>query len=81
MGGLHRMTFRKTFTTPFTQFKDREGQSFKVLTVIVEPDAEHDEEVLPMYRIQFEDGEVIEAWSEEVKESPSWKIYRKSCIG
>ena len=58
--------YRETFTTTFQQFAEREGQTFTVVSVISEPDENHDEEVLPMYRIRFADGEEIEAWPEEV---------------
>ena len=59
--------FRTTFTTPFRQYAEREGEPFTVLAAITEPDADHDAEVLPMYRIRFTDGTVIEAWPEEVE--------------
>jgi hypothetical protein len=36
------------------------------LEVIDKPDKDHDEEVLPMYLIRFEDGQEIEAWPEEI---------------
>ena len=58
--------YRDTFTTPFEQHADRRGQGFRVLRVITEPDETHDAEVLPMYRIRFEDGFEIDAWPEEV---------------
>ena len=59
--------FRDTFTTPYDQYKSREGHAFKVLEVITEPENTGcDEETLPMYKIQFDDGEIIEAWPEEV---------------
>jgi hypothetical protein len=58
--------FRSRFTTPFDQYRHREGDRFIVLATIDTPDDRHDEEVLPMYVIQFGNGEVIEAWPEEV---------------
>jgi hypothetical protein len=64
---------RKTFTTPFDQHRDREGQSFAVLRKITkrniraEERAEYDTEVLPMYRIRFADGFETSAWPEEVE--------------
>lgn len=58
--------YRKTFTTPYEQHRDREGQTFEVLRTISKPDADHDAEVLPMYEIRFPDGTRIEAWPEEV---------------
>lgn len=61
----HRL--RDTFTTPFDQYANREGQRFNVLAKITEPDEDHDAEVLPMYRIRFDDGFEIDAWPEEVE--------------
>ncbi len=61
------MTFRDTFTTPFDQYSERKGQPFEVVGKITEPDADHDFEVLPMYRIRFADGVEIEAWPDEVE--------------
>lgn len=58
---------RETFTTPYEQHRDREGQPFTALRKITEADATHDMEVLPMYVIRFEDGTVIDAWPEEVE--------------
>ena len=58
--------FRDTFTTPYEQYATREGHPFKVRGIVDEPDETHDAEVLPMYVIQFDDGECIEAWPEEV---------------
>jgi hypothetical protein len=55
-----------TFQSPYEQYKERNGQGCKVVETITEPDATHDEEVLPMYRVQFEDGATIEAWPEEI---------------
>jgi hypothetical protein len=60
---------RTTFTTPFEQYRAREGQAFTVVRKITEADLEHDEESLPMYVIRFEDGAEIEAWPIEVEES------------
>jgi hypothetical protein len=58
--------YRDKFTTPYGQHASREGDHFTLVSVIDTPDAEHDAEVLPMYLIEFEDGERIEAWPEEV---------------
>lgn len=60
-------TIRDTFTTPFEQYADREGQPFEVLAKIETPDQDHDEEVLPMYQIRFPDGFETDAWPEEVE--------------
>lgn len=59
-------TYRATFTTPFEQHADREGQPFTVLHVIDRADETHNAEVLPMYRIRFADGFETDAWPEEV---------------
>lgn len=67
------MSLRKQFTTPYDQYKYREGQPFTTLRKITKRNAtqaelrEYDREVLPMYRIQFDDGVVISAWPEEVE--------------
>lgn len=62
------MTIRTTFTTPYQQHADREGQPFEVLAKVTEPGDHHDAEVLPMYRIRFQDGTEVDAWPEEVEE-------------
>lgn len=60
--------FRKTFTTPYEQLSDREGQPFTVLGEV--PHEEYDfDECGVMYVIQFEDGTKAEAWPEEVEET------------
>lgn len=53
---------RFTFESPFEQYKHRIGQS----AVVVEETFDHDDEVGPMYRIRFDDGEEIDAWPEEI---------------
>jgi hypothetical protein len=64
---------RETFTTPYEQYHEREGQAFTVLRKITKRNitsaerAEYDLEVLPMYRIRFADGFVSSAWPEEVE--------------
>jgi cytochrome c peroxidase len=58
--------FRPTFNAVYDQYKNRNGQSFTVIRTIDKPDATHDAEVLPMYEIQFPDGEIAQAWPEEV---------------
>lgn len=59
------ITPRPLFTTPYEQYKEREGQAFTLLGEI--PAAgHHDEECSPMYLIEFADGFKIEAWPEEV---------------
>jgi hypothetical protein len=62
--------FRSTFTTPFAQHTDREGQPFVVLAIIDRPDSDHAAEALPAYRIRFEDGVEVTARPEEVEADP-----------
>lgn len=64
---------RKTFTTPYEQYREREGQSFTVLRKIT-PETmtkadrrEYFKEVLPMYKIRFADGFEASAWPDEVE--------------
>jgi len=54
------------FHSPYEQYKSRNGQEFQVIKEITVADETHDEEVLPMYVIQFDDGEQIEAYPEEI---------------
>ena len=64
---------REFFTTPFEQYREREGQRFTVLRKITQRNAteadrkEYDNEALPMYEIQFSDGFKTAAWPEEVE--------------
>lgn len=49
------------------QYAERDGERFTILDVIAEPDEDHDEDVLPMIRIRFDnDHTEIESWPEEV---------------
>ena len=61
-----RDTFTARFSTPYEQTKRHNGKRFRVLGVVTQPDATHDAEVLPMYVIELEDGDILEAWPEEV---------------
>lgn len=61
-------TFVDQFFSPHETVGERfaselNGKPFTVLAVIDQADAEHDEEVLPMYRIRFDDGYEVDAWS------------------
>lgn len=57
-------TYLSTFRAVFEEHAERGGQRFTVLAVV---DAdEHDDEILPMVRIRFEDGTEITAHPEEV---------------
>ncbi len=55
------------FNSPWDDYRHRNGQPCKVLKGFYEPDEEHDQEVLPMYEIRFDDGEVIDAYPEELQ--------------
>ena len=59
-----------TFDSPYDQYTHRNGQEITIVGYIFETDAKHDTEVLPMLRVKFSDGEIIEAWPEEVKPLP-----------
>lgn len=63
------MRFRDTFTTPYRQLADREGQPFTVIRLLGsdgEPVEGWDDEVLPAVEIRFPDGVQVTAWPEEV---------------
>jgi hypothetical protein len=57
---------RPTFATPHEQYAARNGQPFQLVAGIFVADDQHDEEVLPMFKIKFADGEMIEAWPDEI---------------
>lgn len=59
--------FRETFKSVYSQYRDRNGQTFTHVMTIDKPDSTHDVESLPMYVIRFNDGTEIEAWPEEVE--------------
>ena len=53
------------FTTPYEQYKEREGQECEIVREKDHATFDY-EEVGAMYIIRFEDGEEIEAWPEEL---------------
>ena len=59
--------FADTFWTPYSDYNSRIGQGFEVVGRVLEDEA--DLECLPMWKIKFEDGEVIFAHPEEVVKS------------
>lgn len=59
--------FKKTFQSPYDQYKHKNGIKFKVIRKITKPTKLIDFECLPMYSIQFEDGDKILAWPEEIE--------------
>ena len=65
--------FRDTFTTPYEQYADREGEPFGVIRELT--DQERDPEVGRMWRIEFEDGTQIDAWPEEVESDATWEVW------
>jgi hypothetical protein len=56
--------FSKTFWTPHEATEEHIGKTFEVLEEIWDP--VFDIECLPAWRIRLEDGEEIEAFSEEI---------------
>lgn len=56
--------FAKKFWSPFSDYKEREGQSFEVVERCTEEHAHIS--ALPMWNIKFEDGTVIGAYPEEI---------------
>lgn len=74
--------FAPTFQTPWSDHRDRIGQSFELVRIVDQPDDSHDAEVLPMYVIRFPDGVEIEAWPEEVAAGwPGWEHHSEHPIG
>lgn len=52
---------------PEAEFAARKGTPATVVAHITEAGPDTDEEVLPLYRVRFEDGREIDAWPEEVE--------------
>lgn len=61
-----KLVVRQKFKASFDQYRERDGQKFTLIGVVDTPDERHDAEVLPMFKIRFEDGYETEAWPEEV---------------
>ncbi len=62
-----RVGCKGIFKSPYEQYAEHNGKPFTVLKVIDKDDADHDiSEVGKMYKIQFKDKTVIEAWPEEL---------------
>jgi len=76
------------FRSPYEQFKERNGQEFVILEKFDKPNDFIDEEVLPMYLIEFEDGEQIHVWPEEIGKGKcpcggyfsDWHSHASDCI-
>lgn len=60
------MSEKFTFKTEESKLVSRNGQSVIIREHITEPSAKFDAEVLPMMRIEFEDGYVTECWPDEL---------------
>lgn len=56
--------FTETFDSPYTDYKYLKGMRFTVIGRLNENNA--DLEVLPMWKIRFENGEEIDAYPEEI---------------
>jgi hypothetical protein len=55
------------FNTPFEQYKHRHGQECAILRKLNHDDENPDfKEVGELYKVQFQDGEIIDAWPEEI---------------
>ena len=62
--------YNKTFQSPYEQYRERIGESFTVIGRVT--NAEADSECLPMWKIQFADGFVTDAWPEEIIPSATY---------
>lgn len=58
--------FRKFFTSPFEQYRDRVGQRFTVINRVEDAESVDGGPGEDMYLIRFKDGEEIIAWGHEV---------------
>jgi len=58
--------FSPTFHGVWSDHQSRDGQTFEVLETLLIDDQDTEDGMLPMYRIRFPDGVVIEAFPEEV---------------
>lgn len=56
--------FAKKFWSPFSDYKERSGQSFEVVGRCSTKDS--DLSLLPMWNIKFADGVVVRAYPEEI---------------
>jgi len=58
------------YHSPFSDYRRLKGQRFRITQAITKADAMHDAESLPMYVAEFESGEVIEVFPEEIVKLP-----------
>jgi len=56
--------FAKEFWTPYTDYNNRIGEKFEVVGRLTEEEA--DIECLPMWKIKFADGTIIDSYPEEI---------------
>lgn len=54
------------YDSPYEQFNERNGQTVVITKVIVNPDDNYDEEVLPMAEVEFPDGFTTSIYPEEI---------------
>lgn len=57
--------FLDTFVTPYDQYADYNGQKYELIRRCTTEDG-WDLEILPAWKIRFNDGYVIDAWPEEI---------------
>lgn len=58
-------SLRKTYQTPYEQYAEHRGKSFKLLGII-NPQTYDFEDTGLLYGIELETGEKIQAWPEEI---------------
>ena len=55
------------FRTTDSVYRCWNGQHCEIVRSIIEPDDDHDAEVLPMRVIRFDDGFELEVWDDELQ--------------
>jgi len=55
-----------TFTTTQTDLQKYNNMLCVIVEIFNKPDKNHDAEVLPMYRVMFLSGDIIECFSDEL---------------
>lgn len=60
---------RKTFQSPYNQYSKHVGKPFDILGEVDNPDKE---ETGPLFNIKFMEGEIIQAWPEEIFSDTGW---------
>jgi hypothetical protein len=54
------------YESPYEEFRERNGQTVVITKVVLEPNDEYDEEVLPMAEVEFPDGFKTSIFPEEI---------------